>query len=271
MGGRHERGQVDPAGTLPALVELATAALGLLTDRVVTLGGATGRTWACGDHVLRVGGAEDLAREVWAMTAASVAVPVPDVLDLAEFPDEKGRACAGLLLTRLPGRPAMDTDGMSPREARDIGEACGRLHSVLASVGPPAGMSVLGHGEVCTIDATVERRLLHLDLHPLNVLVKDGSVSGVIDWANAAIGPPVLDRARSWSVMTLDPAALPMHQDPRFTALLDGWSSVAGWPDLPAAARAWACEYLLDDLDGRYPADRLEHVRAELALARTVD
>ncbi|MFR9777646.1 phosphotransferase [Micromonospora sp. MS34] len=37
-------------------------------------------------------------------------------------------------------------------------------------------------------------RILHLDLHPLNVLLAaDGPV--VIDWANAAEGPPELDRA----------------------------------------------------------------------------
>jgi aminoglycoside phosphotransferase (APT) family kinase protein len=52
-------------------------------------------------------------------------------------------------------------------------------------------------------------RLLHLDLHPFNVLVDEqGDVSGVLDWANVAGGHPDLDRARSWSILTLDPAAV---------------------------------------------------------------
>lgn len=40
--------------------------------------------------------------------------------------------------------------------------------------------------------------MLHLDLHPLNVLLgEEGAVTGVLDWANTAAGDPVLDRART--------------------------------------------------------------------------
>jgi aminoglycoside phosphotransferase (APT) family kinase protein len=43
-------------------------------------------------------------------------------------------------------------------------------------------------------------RLLHLDLHPLNVLItKDGPV--VIDWTNAARGDPAVDVALVWALI----------------------------------------------------------------------
>ena len=41
------------------------------------------------------------------------------------------------------------------------------------------------------------------------MLVDDaGEVTAVIDWTNAAAGDPQLDAARTWSILTLDPAAL---------------------------------------------------------------
>jgi hypothetical protein len=43
-------------------------------------------------------------------------------------------------------------------------------------------------------------RLLHMDLHPLNVLVaRNGPV--VIDWTNAACGDPSVDVALAWTLI----------------------------------------------------------------------
>ena len=255
--------------SLPRQVAKAAAALRVPADSITGVGGATRGSWACGSRILRVGGAANLAREVDAMTAAASAVPVPEVLDRTEFTDDEGRACAALLLARLPGRPALEWTDVSPRETRRIGEACGRLHTLLEQVEPPKDMRrVAGFSE--TGDrAAPDDRLLHLDLHPLNVLVdSSGAVSGVIDWANVATGPPVLDRARTWSILTLDPATLRLRTDPRFAALLEGWAGVAGWEDLPPWSRSWACEYMLDDLATRHPANRLDHLREQLALTR---
>ncbi|MGY1754089.1 phosphotransferase [Blastococcus sp. SYSU D01042] len=44
--------------------------------------------------------------------------------------------------------------------------------------------------------------LLHLDLHPENVLLTDGGPV-VIDWTNAARGPAEVDVADAWLVMTV--------------------------------------------------------------------
>jgi aminoglycoside phosphotransferase (APT) family kinase protein len=45
----------------------------------------------------------------------------------------------------------------------------------------------------------------HGDLHPLNVLMNDGRVSGVIDWADARIGDPAYDVARTSVLMRHGP------------------------------------------------------------------
>lgn len=37
------------------------------------------------------------------------------------------------------------------------------------------------------------RRFIHRDYHPANVLWKDGSVSGVVDWVNGCVGPAGID------------------------------------------------------------------------------
>src|SRR5262249_32303112 len=111
-------------------------------------------------------------------------------------------------------------------------------------------------------------RLLHLDLHPLNVLVDDtGAVTGVIDWANAAVGDPVLDQARSWSILTLDPSAVG-RTGAGWRALTEAWVSAAGVTRLPARARAWACEFMLSDLERRHSAAELAPVRQALSDAR---
>jgi aminoglycoside phosphotransferase (APT) family kinase protein len=109
-------------------------------------------------------------------------------------------------------------------------------------------------------------RLLHLDLHPLNVLVSDdgSAVTGVLDWANTAAGDPVLDRARTWAILHLDPTARAAHTLPGWAALVAGWSETGRLDDIPAAARAWACRFMLIDLAGRYPPAELAHVRRML-------
>jgi aminoglycoside phosphotransferase (APT) family kinase protein len=108
------------------------------------------------------------------------------------------------------------------------------------------------------------QRLLHLDLHPLNILVSAGEVTGVLDWANAAAGDPVLDRARSWAILTLDPAAGARQAHPGWQALTRGWAQAAGLDTIPGWARAWACRFMLTDLARRYSPGDLAHVRVAL-------
>jgi aminoglycoside phosphotransferase (APT) family kinase protein len=108
--------------------------------------------------------------------------------------------------------------------------------------------------------------LLHLDLHPFNVLVDGhGEVTGILDWSNTAAGDPVLDRARSWAILAADPAAQALRTDPVAAALMDGWAEAGGFAALPAAARDWGRRYLLADLSHRYSPAELAAIDARLA------
>jgi Phosphotransferase enzyme family len=191
--------------------------------------------------------------ELAAMAAAADVLPVPRVIDRADAGEDRS-----VLLERLPGLPAAVLALQRPELARTVGLACGAVHGLLAAVPAPAGLrsapGASGDGA----------RLLHLDLHPLNLLVSDdGSLTGVLDWANAASGDPVLDRARSWSIMTLDPAAVARQARPGWLALAEGWAESGGLRDIPAA-RALACRFMLSDLAGRYSPGELRHVSEAL-------
>jgi aminoglycoside phosphotransferase (APT) family kinase protein len=230
-------------GRLGLTLRRAAAAFGLDVASLRSLGGASGATWSDGEVVLRVG--ERVAQEVLAASAAADVVPVPRVL---------GQIESAVLLELVPGRPAGEL--AEPEHAAAAGRACGALHDRLAGLAAPAGLRELPGRE---------RNLLHLDLHPYNVLVDDaGDVTAVIDWTNAAAGDPALDVARTWSILTLDPAAL-ARRDRGWRALTEAW--LDGLGEVPAPARAWACRFMLEDLAKRHDPAALQHVRVALRQA----
>jgi aminoglycoside phosphotransferase (APT) family kinase protein len=49
-----------------------------------------------------------------------------------------------------------------------------------------------------------EPRLIHADLGPAHILVRDGELTGIIDWSDAVIGDPALDFA--WALNATAPA-----------------------------------------------------------------
>ena len=163
---------------LPGIVVQAAAALGLDPAGLTGLRGASGSSWDAGPAVLRVGPRVLLDRELAAAGAAAAVLPVPRVLDRADFAEH-----SALLLEWLPGRPA---------------------------------------------------------------------------------GDPVLDRARTWAILSLDPMARAAHTLPGWAALVEGWSETGWLADIPAAARAWACRFMLADLANRYSPAELAHVRRTL-------
>ena len=240
---------------LPGAVMRAAVGFGLEPATLQSLGGRSGSAWGDGHVVLRVG--ERVAGEVLAALAAAGHVPVPRVLDRLEL-DGVGAA----LIERVPGRPAGELALEHPDRGAATGRACGALHDALAAVDCPIGVRD-APGADCS-----ERRLLHLDLHPFNVLVDDdGEPTAVIDWANAAGGDPELDRARTWSLLTLDPAARALGDNPGWVALTDHWLTAGRMHALSDAARTWACKFMLGDLAARHTDAELEHIRHAMRLA----
>lgn len=84
------------------------------------------------------------------------------------------------------------------RYARTLADLHRRLHAIA----PPPGVRELGpHG-----GGSGEQAVLHLDLHPDNVLLSPhGPV--VIDWSNASAGAPGIDLAQTIVIMTVAEAA----------------------------------------------------------------
>lgn len=88
--------------------------------------------------------------------------------------------------------------------------------------------------------------VVHLDLHPQNVMMAEGGPV-VIDWTNAADGPPELDVAMTWVILEPLVAVLPPVAD-----LLDAFLDAAGRSDAerglePAVRRRLADPNVTDE------------------------
>jgi aminoglycoside phosphotransferase (APT) family kinase protein len=68
---------------------------------------------------------------------------------------------------------------------------------------------------------------LHGDLHPKNILVRDGRVSAVIDFGDVTSGDPATDLAVAW--MLLPPDARPELRRAAGTIDDDTWRRARGW------------------------------------------
>jgi aminoglycoside phosphotransferase (APT) family kinase protein len=112
--------------------------------------------------------------------------PVPAV-------DEVSDDGADLVMERIEGVSMVEELGRAPwtvlRQARVLGELHRDLHDLVAP-------DFLAPAPIARGD-----RVLHLDLHPLNVIVgPKGPV--VIDWARACAGDPDVDVAVAWALMS---------------------------------------------------------------------
>lgn len=109
-----------------------------------------------------------------------------------------------LVMDRLEGPTMMDLAGKPPFPLRRCGHVLAELHEQLHRIPAPPGMPVA---------PLPGDRLVHLDLHPMNVMMtSSGPV--VIDWANAAAGDPAFDVADTWVVLAC--AAAPTSGIDRF-------------------------------------------------------
>jgi len=97
-----------------------------------------------------------------------------------------------LVMERVDGRSMVEVLGRQPWTLRANGALLGDLHRRLHDIPAPDGVRAApGAGG---------DRLLHLDLHPLNVILgPSGPV--VIDWTNAARGDGATDVALTWVLM----------------------------------------------------------------------
>jgi aminoglycoside phosphotransferase (APT) family kinase protein len=205
-------------------------------------------------------------REVAAMAAASSAgLPVPRVYAEGIW---HGRPV--LHMSWMPGRPLRDELRAHPWHARALGVEFGRSQAAVHANSPPAAL--LAHSTPWIAWANPDdalrdclraaaRRpdvLLHLDFHPMNVLVADGRVSAVLDWANARAGDPRADLARTASILRFAPldAGVPRSLENLVRRLFSagwrrGYREVAGQVAGMAPFYAWAGAVMVRDLTPR--------------------
>ena len=115
--------------------------------------------------------------------ARSHGYPVPAV-------EEVSADGAELVMERIEGPLMMTVLGRRPWTVRQHGTTLADLHRRLHEIPAPDWVAGFGDGD----------RLLHLDLHPLNVIISPkGPV--VIDWPSAARGDGATDVALTWVLM----------------------------------------------------------------------
>lgn len=263
----------------------ALGALGLPPDASVTAaaGGASGAAWrvsaAGAAYVLRFERSASLtdARIAAIAAARSAGLPAPALVGRRRVGDHEA-----VLLAWLPGITLLEAVTLAPATVSAWGLRMGdmqrRLHAVPAPSGLPAATTDPAHpfgAGRAVLGLPDGDRLLHLDWHPLNLIVdpERGEISGIVDWDNARAGHPLLDLARTESIMTLDPgvAGLPDELRARLAEFVDAWADGYG-PEaraIPATCREWCGRVMLADLEPRYGAtpDLLDPIRRSIEAA----
>ena len=204
-----DRNTLDPCDILEAL------GLSSPTSFTAVYGGADTLIWrieyGSQHYALRVFRSDQTAmarREVFAMNAArSAGLPVPKVHAKGLWGDRPA-----LLLDWMPGQPLKQELSMKPWRAWVYGHVLGQTQAAIHRVPSPPNLShPVPWIEWSNPDKILRNRLLalstgpeallHLDLHPLNVLAERGQVTAVLDWANARAGDPRADLARTASIL----------------------------------------------------------------------
>ena len=129
-------------------------------------------------------------------------VPVPEVFDVSG---------TDIVMERVTGPTMLDFLARRPWTVRAQARLLARLHELVHQV-PASGLNgtlrPYPPGEATPEDSDV---LLHLDLHPQNViLTAKGPV--IIDWEGAARGPAAADLAMTWVIIGFSDIPLPPVQ-----------------------------------------------------------
>jgi aminoglycoside phosphotransferase (APT) family kinase protein len=164
-------------------------------------------------RVFRAEQADTFRREARAMRAAAQAgIPVPTI--------QAEGICAGrpaLLLSWCAGLPLLDSVRARPWRIWQLGRMMGRMHARIHTVHVPESAALPAwvpraedgdaalHTRLRVLTSESAPVLLHLDYHPLNIMADAIRITGVLDWANVAVGDPRVDIARSVAILRLAP------------------------------------------------------------------
>lgn len=230
--------------------------------------------------------------EVAAMRlAATGGVPVPAIRAEGIW-----RGWPAQLIAWCPGMTLGQALESVPDEAEALGlrfgETQARIHAIEVPDGPSA--AVLERDWIARVGSDepalqtrlralpVRRCLLHCDFHPLNIMVDNGAISGVLDWNNACAGDPRVDLARTQSILRLVAIRPSLLSDAGLEALEPfaagwraGYEAVAGPPGEMMLFDAWAAVYLIEDLASKFgqpgvwlTPDHMRRLRRDAATAK---
>jgi hypothetical protein len=218
------------------------------------------------EHALRLYVLYDAAsvalRERIASAAAAVAgISTPRVETFGEF-----GGMPAVVQTWCPGRTLMSLIEGKPWQVVSLGRMFGRQHARLHTIpAPPEFAATAPEDWLSRVlpehryladrlmsAGTATDRLIHLDYHPLNVIVNRGGETSVIDWAYSAAGDVRADLALT--ALTLEIAPVPPGpMRPLINAMrmlaARGWRAgyreVAGSMPGYEPFLAWACAMML--------------------------
>jgi aminoglycoside phosphotransferase (APT) family kinase protein len=195
---------------------LILAELGMQAPRVVERisGGWDTQLWRVTiqgqTYALRVFRPEQAAvsqREAVVMRAlAGAGLPVPQV-----HAEGSGQGRPALLLTWCDGATVLQQVRSAPWRVWPLGVAMGRmLARIHAAQVDPAVREAIPAWPRATDELVPEHDVndiayLHLDYHPLNVMSDGRRITGVLDWANTAVGDRRADLARTVTLLRLAP------------------------------------------------------------------
>jgi aminoglycoside phosphotransferase (APT) family kinase protein len=175
--------------------------------------------------------------------------PVPAVIDV-RGPE--------IVMERVDGRSMLEDLVRAPWRVRSHARLLAALHRDLHHITAPASLPA---------PFGADRSLLHLDLHPGNVLLSPAGPF-VIDWTNAAAGPPLADVAQTWVLLASSLIPGPIWQralgqlgrDLFLRAFLHHHQRSEVLAYLPAVARLRLCDQNLQDPERRVIARMLERL-----------
>jgi aminoglycoside phosphotransferase (APT) family kinase protein len=173
-----------------------------------------------------------------------------------------------LLLSWCPGRPLREELRARPWRAWTLGREFGQTLARIHAVPVPEHLHKYREDWIALADpdekplqsrlralARGSAALLHLDYHPLNVMTDGTRITAILDWANARVGDPRADLARTLAILRFGPT---LAKTRRWLAVLlgrmlelgcsSGYHQVAGRPKDMAPFHAWGWAILARDV-----------------------
>ncbi len=226
----------------------------------------------------------DRDREV-EILRAELGIPIPR---LEAVGDPFG--IPAMLISWCPGKTIYEALWQAPERADQLGAAMGRIQARLHCTPVPdslrstlsddwigwAGVKEGTFAQQLRHFESNDQSVIHLDLHPQNVIVEGDSISCVIDWTNALIGDPRADIARTYSILTwvpIEPNVDTQRVRKIRTEFRRGWlrayqEEITGELENFAPFLAWAARAMLNDLVRKVGQPRVWLTESDLARMR---